>query len=398
MRTINHEQIFLEQINALKEAKNPVIIFGARHIGKLFKIALESINTGVLCYCDNNKKLQGCYWDGVEVLSPEQCYERFPNAIVVLGMMNDDNCLKVKQQLTQIGFCNFLNRDPLLYLYHTQVLKRQISNVDFIDSLLALSNSDNKLIINDVVLFITEKCTLNCENCSALIPYNQNPVSYDSDRIIESMRRFAESVDTIVTVNILGGEPLLHADLSKICSELSKISNLISIRIVTNGTLVLDSESLELIKRSGAYFHISNYGELSYKKEELIHALVKHNIPYDLVEEFETWYPVSPPIFKGRNESENAEVFDKCIWQRACPEIRNGQFHLCGYSASGTSLGLIPSTNNDYVEIMNPQLTKDKRREQILKLLSAKTISACGYCGYDFSTQITRAVQLERKK
>lgn len=397
MKKIINETILEEGINLLLSGNEKIIVFGARHLGQMFKIALDSISKDIQCFCDNDKSLQGGQCSGVDILSPDQCYEKFPDATIILGMMHSDNCLQVRQQLTNIGFQQFLDRDVLLYLYFTKVVKRHKSKIGFLDCLTALGNSNGKLVIDDLVLFITEKCTLNCINCSALVPYNQNPISYDADRIIESVKRFAESVDTVVTVNILGGEPLLHLDLPRICSELSKISNLIFIRVVTNGTLVLDSNDLLEIKKSGAYFHISNYGELSCKKDKLINLLIENNIPYDLVEESELWYPVSPPKHSGRNQHENAEVLEKCIWNRACPELRNGHFHLCGYSASGTALGLIPSTTADYVDIMDFQSTKTDRRDQIIQLFNAKTISACGYCGYDFSKRIVRAVQVERK-
>lgn len=386
--------IIEDDVSMLMSLDSPVVIFGARHLGRIANDVFKQLSKEVVCFCDNNVELQGSIQDGIPVLTPKECFKRYPNATVALCMMSNVNCLEARYQLEHIGFSNFLNKEVLLYLYNFEVLKRSIPKSDFIGCLEAINETKNKFIINDLVLFITEKCTLSCVNCSALIPYINSPVSYDTNLIIESMRRLAKSVDAIVTVNIVGGEPLLHEDLLKICKELTQISNVLFIRIVSNGTILLDSSSLDEIKKMGIYFHFSNYGKLSYKKEQLLSACDNKKVMYDLVRDSDTWYPVVPPVKSHRTEDENIQLFENCIWSKSCPELRSGYFYLCGYSASTASLGCLSAEDCNCVDFTDANRTPENNRADLINLYQLKKFEPCAYCGFDFTKKVKRAVQV----
>ena len=67
-------------------------------------------------------------------------------------------------------------------------------------------------------------------------------------------------------LRILGGEPLIHTELFKILNDISQIKNINKIQIVTNGTLLLNEKSLEIIRKNKKIsVFIINYGRVSQK-------------------------------------------------------------------------------------------------------------------------------------
>ncbi|MFZ5968960.1 MAG: radical SAM protein [Bacillota bacterium] len=393
-----YENVLQEQLKDLIASDKPIILFGVKMAGLIGKKTLDFLGKKVVCFCDNDKAKQGTVVDRLEVLSPKQGKEKYPDAKVYICLLNNDNIKQVKVQLEGLGFNDIFNKDVLFYVYQIQVIKRPVTSSDLADTMDVLNNNEGKLIMSDVVLFITEQCTLNCKECSALVPYIKKPINYPKNIIIEGIQRLSQSVDAVMTINILGGEPLLHQDIVEICAEVSKLKNVLLVRVVTNGTILPDNDILSKLKTIGTCIHISDYGELSINKGKLIEVLAAHKMIYELAGERALWYPVSPPQKSGRSYEENITFFSNCEWSRKCPELQNGELHICGYSASGTALGVIPSRDGDYVNVLDPSLSTNEIRQKIDKLLNhTNCITACDYCGFDFTRTTVRAAQANGK-
>ena len=65
-------------------------------------------------------------------------------------------------------------------------------------------------------VFITERCTLRCRDCSHLIPEYKAPKNYEMKEIINVLENVLKVVDKISDLIILGGEPVLHMELYKL--------------------------------------------------------------------------------------------------------------------------------------------------------------------------------------
>lgn len=101
-------------IEILKDT-DELILFGAGRYGQIMFMALmqEGIRT-VSCFCDNSDQVIGSFVCGVEVLSPQDAIQRYPNACFVITPKDYDN--EILRQLVHAGvdidnivICNIKN-------------------------------------------------------------------------------------------------------------------------------------------------------------------------------------------------------------------------------------------------------------------------------------------------
>ena len=225
---------------------------------------------------------------------------------------------------------------------------------------------------------ITTKCTLNCKECCNLIQYYQQPYHISSADIIDDIRKISSVAKGILLLRLLGGEPLLHPDLSNILEQILGFNNIKDIQIVTNGTLIFDERTLKVLKSSPRFsVDISNYEEMSVKKDLLIEQLENNHINYTTQRERIFWTAQADCTYRKRKEEQLESVLSKCDMD--CISILNGKLHLCPRSSHGMDLNIVPDNDKDYYNLRQ-MLSKKEAKKKIYKLLNAKSIIACNYC------------------
>lgn len=241
----------------------------------------------------------------------------------------------------------------------------------------------NKFIIHNVYLKyieipITTKCTLKCKECCNLIQFYQNPYQISSRDIINDVKNLSNVSKKILRLRLLGGEPLLHTELPNIVEQILQYKNIENIEIVTNGTLILSKEMIDvLVKSDRVSIDISNYEEKSIKRKELIAQLEENNIRYSTQKKRIFWTAQADCSYKGRNKSQLIDVLSKCNMD--CISMLNGEIHLCPRSSHGVDLGIIPNDKTDYYNIRQMKSIKEAKKN-IYRLLNTKSILACNYC------------------
>lgn len=244
---------------------------------------------------------------------------------------------------------------------------------------------------------ITTKCSLNCEECNNLIQYYQSPKNFDTKQLISDIKRICGVSRRIKTLRILGGEPLVHPDLSIVLEELKKIDKIEHIEVVTNGTLLFDDKCARLLKSKKFSVDISNYGEHSRKYAELIRQLDRKRISYHTQEKQKAWKALSSCRCRERSSMELQQVFAACT--EDCHSLLDGELHLCARSSHGTDLGLFQKCRGEYV-CVRKAYEKRRLKEQIYDLLNRKQITACNYCDLfqiDKMETIPSAEQISKK-
>lgn len=95
-----HPNKYYEKMLGQMKEQESLIIFGAGKYGEVLSqdLKLREINT-VQCFCDN--KINTKYVNGLEVLSPQEAIERFPNACYVITPRNYEN--EIVRQLIHLG-------------------------------------------------------------------------------------------------------------------------------------------------------------------------------------------------------------------------------------------------------------------------------------------------------
>lgn len=239
----------------------------------------------------------------------------------------------------------------------------------------------HKLYIYYVEIALTTVCTLNCKGCSALMNYYSKKNHFDLDMNINSLKRLIEISDSIEQLRLLGGEPLTYPYLYEILELLNNQDKVKRVTIVTNGTLLFkDNKVLELLKNNKFCIFISNYGIISKNKDKLVNQLENNNIKYILSDEDSYWLDYGNLEYKNRNKNELKKQYSMCKYLCNC--ILNGQLHHCPRSSHGTNLNIIPLKSNDYVNLLDENLSMKKLRREIYNFYYKYIpyIEACNYC------------------
>ena len=96
---------------------------------------------------------------------------------------------------------------------------------------------DHKLHIPSVEFFLTDKCNLRCNNCSASSPYMSEANLPDLDSFVQSLS-FLSRVARCDEIRFLGGEPLLNKNICEFMKAAREAGVFRNIRVITNGLLL----------------------------------------------------------------------------------------------------------------------------------------------------------------
>lgn len=395
-RFIAYDYVTPIQLEEVISTQKPVVLFGAMGMGVYAKKALDFLNVKLTCFCDNSISKQGTLVDGVPVLSPLQVKETYPDAKIFICSFKPQNFEMIKNQLTELGFRD-INRKDVLYDVYVKNCSNRFTNPSDADQLLnVFRNPQDKVILKLVNLVVTTKCTLHCKHCASLIPYFENPYNIDKNIIIHSIESLARSVDAIEELFLFGGEPLLHPDLEEICIEVSKIKNILRFYIITNGTILPKDSQIDIIKKCGFDLAISDYGELSRYKNEIIEIAKKHNIVLSVVDIDNTWLDLGNLKKRFRPQNENINIFKSCLNSpNPCYPLINGKFHICSRSGFGTEINAFGDNFEDYVDF-SEGIGTDRKRKEILNLFNKKCIVACDCCDMALPQIVKPAIQTKK--
>ena len=225
---------------------------------------------------------------------------------------------------------------------------------------------------------ITTMCSLKCKHCSNLIPCYKRPSDYDFKILEKSINAFLECINNIVYIRVLGGEPFLGKNLYGVLDLILKSNKVQRIEVVTNGTIIpKDKKLIEKLQNNRVIVCISVYPNVDDNK--LVAFLKENNIKYRL-DEMDYWIAHGDTKKRNRTEKELRRQYAKC--DNVCKSLVNGQIHICPRSSHGTDLGIIKNNEDDYINILDDNLTPSEKRKQFNKLLKTKSIKACDYCDY----------------
>lgn len=388
----------VNEIIKIKRSKEKLILFGAADIGVSVKKVLDYLNIRVENFCDNDLEKQRYLIEGLEVIPIAKINEpkKLRFIICTLNKYNEKN---IRKTLEDIGVKNIHSVYSMLFLYKTRIVKYAL-NEDSIIRLLHSFEEDNKnLVIDAINIPITEKCTLNCEKCSSLTPYNHNPNHFDKDIILNSMSRFVQAIDGIKRVIITGGEPLLNPCLLEIVEKIAKSPKVLHIQVMTNGTIIPNNNILQKFSEIGISLSISDYGELSNKKNELIKLCEYYNVHWDVnTYSYNTWVDFGPfNKRRYRNKDDNKALFKKCWHWVIATYILDGNYYLCHRSAYTSHFNTLKQ-DGEYINLLNYNVSLEELKYKIWDLTSnTQYLTACDYCNTRFGEVVPPAVQATKK-
>lgn len=233
---------------------------------------------------------------------------------------------------------------------------------------------------------ITTRCSLRCKGCSNLIPCYEKASDYDINILLRSIKTFLKCINNIVFVRVLGGEPFLSGNLYRVLLLLVRSNKIQRVEVVTNGTIIpTDEKVIGLLRNDKVVVCISQYSFVHYEK--LVSFLKDNGICYR-IDKMSFWYDYGKPYKRNKSVGMLMRQFSSC--SSVCKSLVNGQIHLCPRSSHGTDLGIIKNNSDDYLDLLDKNMSVLEKREGLNKLFRKKYIEACDYC--DFGTKCGKKI------
>ena len=375
-----------------KEGKK-VIIYGAGRYGELAYWMLKELNIKPFCFAD--EKMAGDKFCDLKVISPNELKD-YLDAIVLVSSYN--YFLEMVSNLQSIGFESIY--DIL------ELLKLECSEANLSEYLLdekhnwqkyanVVDNADNnKVIINHCELVVTECCTLKCKDCANLMQYYQHPENLDERGIKKYFNYFLDSIDMLLELRILGGEPFIIRDLDSIINEFVYSEKIKRITIYTNSTILPSEKVIRALQNKKISVHMSNYGAVSKKINELKKVFIENHINY-YIHNYDKWLDLGNVNCRNYNGRQMVELYKNCMMAK-CYSFYRGKLYICPRSAHGEQLGIFSNSNAEFVDFTKEENLEDRRKQIVDLITKVKFLTACNYCNGSASESnvIDAAIQM----
>ena len=244
-------------------------------------------------------------------------------------------------------------------------------------------------------LVLTTKCTLHCAACANMMQYFSKDTHYTCtlDGIQASLAALFKSVDSVRTVRVLGGEPLLHKELPQVIRLLRESPKIKSFDIVTNGTIEFGEDVLDALEGTPKpVVSISDYRPTPNLKaplhqDSIIARLKERKIPVSIHRNDEgkpLWHDPGKIYKRGRPKEEVIENFRLCM--HGCVSMMTsegakdsslaplGAIFVCPVASSLSRLKGLAEFEGDFIGIAGA------RKERFLEFYAQDYFKACDYC------------------
>lgn len=243
----------------------------------------------------------------------------------------------------------------------------------------------NQIRIDRIEIFLTSRCTLNCEKCVSYIPYFHEKTDMPLEQLKRDADLLFQKVDYIYKLKLLGGEGLLYPHLIAYIDYLhdnygGKIG---TIRIGTNGTILPDEDILAMCRRNHVTLDISDYSVAvpdRCKLSEIKELCYKYGVAVEIKRTGEQWLDLGFPNVTGSQKEEEAlrEHFHGCAM--FCRQFAQGKMWFCCTNFAAVCAGLFTGNENDYFDF-EADFSKKELLEYELGYSHLGHTTFCNVCG-----------------
>lgn len=229
-------------------------------------------------------------------------------------------------------------------------------------------------------IHVADHCNLNCKGCEHFSPLVKEEF-LDIAVFRRDCARLAELTNgEIDDIAVLGGEPLLHPNLTEFLDTAREYFHTCSIRIVTNGILLLKQtdEFWKNCKKNNVEIIITVY-PVKLDHDAIKSLAKKYGIPLKYWGEpgEPTRWQRRPLDLQGKQNID--ESFKLCYMPNGCIQLVDGKLYTCAIIAYAKYFNSyfnkdLRVTDSDYIDIYKTESIKE-----IFDFLS-KPMPFCRYC------------------
>jgi organic radical activating enzyme len=389
---------FREYVNAYET----VSIWGAGNLGTAVGKKLIEDNIKVSYYWDAQAdKIKNR--NGVPVKQIEYSFDKKNKILVIFCISNEAVAPFLLMDFKQRGY-DYLPGKSIFYAFicpisDSSVLNTEICNAWDVCSACGCKRlynvvcqkilrkkelpEDNMLAFDRIHFITNNTCNLKCKYCISMMnSYRQDQKKFmPLERIYKDIDKVMKAIDAIGVVNVFGGEPFLHKDISKIVKKVLEYDNFGAMIINTNGVAHIDENQLDGLDDVRIRVACSNYsGQINAEQE----GRFKNN--YDMMKnkgiivKTQNVLPMwSVPCTVHKAQNANEDVLTKR--RRNCPVpylyVFNGRIFPCLQALLVFDLEV--ADNNDYIKIDDVD-SIEELRQRIFALRSKQYYKSCDYC------------------
>jgi len=321
-------------IDILKHSKTDIIIFGVQGMGVSIFQALVKLGLHAACYCDNSPPDSKMELNNLSCITPFEAVQRYPNAVYIFSAIEPSTCWSMHEQLKKLNSNVFgLYWDIFYFEYATKL--READKSKFAETLWCFWDShkkDKKILIHSLSHRITNRCTLKCKDCAFLVPYQHEYNDFPLSGLLSELEALCTHTDGILDLTINGGETLLFSDLAAYIQGVSKISNIINMVIITNGTVVPSDETMKICSDNAVRIRVSDYGGFSDKIDDLFEKCTRFGVSISFYRHVDNWCNIGVTKH-NRSDEENRKIADNCPFNggknRRVLGLYKGGVHIC---------------------------------------------------------------------
>lgn len=232
-------------------------------------------------------------------------------------------------------------------------------------------------ILEHLEFHVVEHCNLNCKGCSHFSNITDEKFT-DCNLIEKRLARMSQLFGKIRKIKILGGEPLLHPEITKILKITRKCIPYTKIMVITNGTLlkVMPDSFFKACSDNKITLEITVYPPMREHLKDIIEKTSRFNVDVVFSNQTFNFCAVLNPL----GTSNQKETFLNCTG-KFCTILKDDNLYMCSISA--------------YVDYFNKKFGKNistgkginiftSNAKEILNYLKIPE-TTCQYCTNDFN-------------
>ena len=223
-----------------------------------------------------------------------------------------------------------------------------------------------------IELAVTSYCNLNCEGCSNLMNYYTKKEHVPIEELKKSVNTVLSVSKRINILKLIGGEPFLYPDFSRILNFALSKHQIKSILITTNASVLPDNETIFLMKNRKVTVLLSEYAHLN--QMPFVKMLTENEIKYKIIK-LEKWVDFGNLDKRNHSEETLIQSYNTCAVAE-CKTLYNGKFYSCPRSAHGDKLGYFEEEVFGDLSITD----RKKLKKSLKNLFITRHITACDYC------------------
>lgn len=378
--------------DCLKENQK-IIIYGAGRYGELAFRGLEYLGLKPAYFAD--RSLSGTHYMGIEVISPDDLKNYQEDVVLIASLNYFYEMLSVVQVMGNEYYDIY---ELILLQYDEEILseyaldekKNEQKYLNIIENA-----GTHGLVLSHCEIVLTECCTLKCRDCANLMQYYQHPEKIDADEIICDFSKFLDSIDLLLELRLLGGEPFIYKDMNRIIEAFLNHEKIKRITVYTNSTVIPSEKMMECLRNEKISVHMSDYGTVSSKIDKLKKVFEEKGIDY-YIHKYDKWYDLGGIEKRDYNDGIEKMLYQNCLMAK-CYTFYRGKFYLCPRAAHGERLGAFENKANEVADFTMEEMNIQKKKEELQGLLeNTDYLTACRYCDgcSSRSKEVDAAVQM----